>query len=558
MRLYMPKDDSRSLLPLRQTEMLGPLLELAAQVPLPPQLQRELELRAVRTNLEAAAELGVHPVRDCLPLLGLCELQHLRHVGNDAGTPAHHHEVRHELEVIKVQRGAPVLRVAIQEAAEEAVAVLNEDFHLGAGYTALDRPDEGSASQHAPVEQADLHVIVFLAPEEGIVDLQVVVGEADKVVGTWRSGAAAEAVNLKLVVHVVHDAVLPLLEPGFVGDIAGEDPLCCIGQKPDELLSLPQVHLARSRVSTWNAVGHALARARHGEHLVHPRVQLLLLVQASHLAKSFAAGHVVHGSAIGQFPVHVLVIGRLNLSSFELLLAFGRPLDTLGDQHKVCRRGGDVPVVELRNPERSCLLKPVVEDDLRPVVVPHARHIVPIGASWLVWKLRKELLMQVGLVPLVLHIDDALEAGPAADKLPRVGDLCHGVALGQHSGHAERLCQPHSAVLHDLVLAVREGDAVVVPRLVLGREVPDLHVLYLRGLDVLPGRGRALGLLVLGSSFVLRVGVILLVILVVELDSQILPGEPDADPSPLRTCAGDPLELQALADKADLLHQGSG
>mmetsp|Transcript_1256 Transcript_1256/g.3786 ORF Transcript_1256/g.3786 Transcript_1256/m.3786 type:complete len:312 (+) Transcript_1256:219-1154(+) len=309
---------------------------------------------------------------DVSPLLGLGVLQNLRHIRSDAAGPLHEHEVGHLLESLEVDLRPAVQLVAVRDGFKELFAVFLQNLHLRAGDATVRRADEGAASQDAPVQHADLQLVVLVVPEERVVDLQVVVREAHIVVRILRPGAHDKGAELHGIVHEVQGLLLPLFQPLLVCHLLGEGALGRFAQKPDEGVDLVHRLLLRHGVQTGPPLGNLADRWGHREHLVDLGMQPPGLVVGRDLPQGLATSLVVHWPAVWQLPIHVFVIRGLDVAGFEVLGSLWGPIERLGDQDEVRRLCADVREVTLGHPVGDVLLQPNVEDRLRPVVVPHA------------------------------------------------------------------------------------------------------------------------------------------------------------------------------------------
>lgn len=87
-------------------------------------------------SLEAVQQPGVHPVLDLGPLVGLGELQHLRHIAldpteihlalsaaGDVEGPQEHLQGAHGLKALQVQVWSAVLGVAVHERLQKRIPV---------------------------------------------------------------------------------------------------------------------------------------------------------------------------------------------------------------------------------------------------------------------------------------------------------------------------------------------------------------------------------------------------------------------------------------------------
>mmetsp|Transcript_46143 Transcript_46143/g.142938 ORF Transcript_46143/g.142938 Transcript_46143/m.142938 type:complete len:393 (+) Transcript_46143:766-1944(+) len=347
------------------------------------------------------------------------------------------------------------------------------------------------------------------------------------------------------VVHNHRDLVLQILEPLLVDNLLRIHVRCRLAHETDPLVNLGQLLLLGARIHGRDAVRDGPNVLGHGEHLVDLRVQLASLVVGRHEAEGLAGGQVVHRTAVDHIVVRVLEVAGLDVSGPKVLLPLLPELDLLGDEDEVGGGRADVGKVHLWHLEGHERREPDVEDRLGPVVTPHDRDVVPVRTLVrVVRQLHKQVLVQVGLIPGVLHLHHELHACPATDRACHIlhGDICDRVVLCQDPTLLEGPREPFRAHLEQLLLGPGKLNAVVVTGELHLRAVLHLQEVELLDRDVLPFRQLADGNAIFAELVIVRL-----------LDEEHLVRELHGHPALCRAGALDQLVVHALILDLDLL-----
>mmetsp|Transcript_18822 Transcript_18822/g.59813 ORF Transcript_18822/g.59813 Transcript_18822/m.59813 type:complete len:545 (+) Transcript_18822:364-1998(+) len=408
------------------------------------------------------------------------------------------------LHLFQVEVDAALSKILLLEASEQRHVVLCEDLPLRTRDAARQHGHAVHRRRAAPVNEPAVHLPVGVAPEVGIVGVQVWVLEAD----VPREEAEVEPDVLLEGTRLLH-AVCKGREEGLAGEVRGVALLRSVtnklGQRVRHLLGAPLAALAgllghlrgpgegpqqrRAQVGAPELCRHGVEEAElvpGGQTGLRPHQRVIHLVPHSRL----------------QLEVQILLSQRQTLVGFEGLLLLLAKLDKLGDEDVVGVWPADVREVVLRRLEGEDWAQEAVDGALLEVAVSlcgalHApddvaAHLLgPLhGPGHLHEELRVEACVRLG----VLDRHDGLWPGAPGGVLRRgrqaleLEDLRHGVVEVQGLRRVEGLREPLSTKLVQVPQGRRNRKAVAVTVERLLRL--DLHVLLRQPHP----RGRGFGL----------------------------------------------------------------
>mmetsp|Transcript_18821 Transcript_18821/g.59809 ORF Transcript_18821/g.59809 Transcript_18821/m.59809 type:complete len:538 (+) Transcript_18821:364-1977(+) len=360
------------------------------------------------------------------------------------------------LHLFQVEVDAALSKILLLEASEQRHVVLCEDLPLRTRDAARQHGHAVHRRRAAPVNEPAVHLPVGVAPEVGIVGVQVWVLEAD----VPREEAEVEPDVLLEGTRLLH-AVCKGREEGLAGEVRGVALLRSVtnklGQRVRHLLGAPLAALAgllghlrgpgegpqqrRAQVGAPELCRHGVEEAElvpGGQTGLRPHQRVIHLVPHSRL----------------QLEVQILLSQRQTLVGFEGLLLLLAKLDKLGDEDVVGVWPADVREVVLRDPEGEDRPEEAVDRRLLRLVVDGGGALPPVEGVDALLLQPVELLLLLGGqgVPRGAHLHGvgAHVPGHLAEEVPvqlrvllRVLDreegLRSGAARGQRAGHRQPL-----------------------------------------------------------------------------------------------------------------------